>query len=81
MSPAGAGADGFGSGFFQPVVEDGLGMRRGPAIGQHLFETHVIRMQTQEEFTNITPRLDPMTLRTREDCVQHSRSWTRCFAS
>ena len=44
MSPAGAGADGFGSRFFQTVVEDRLWMRRGPAVGQHLLKTHVIRM-------------------------------------
>ena len=36
MGTAGHGASGFGSGFVEPMGENGLGMRRGPAVEQHL---------------------------------------------
>ena len=81
MSPACSGASGFGSGFVEPMGKDGLGMRRGPAVGQHLFQTRVVRMQAEEKFAYIAPRLDPMTLRTGEDRTQHGRPRTRCFAA
>jgi hypothetical protein len=35
MSTAGSGTSGLGSGFFEAVVENGRGMRRCPAVGQH----------------------------------------------
>ena len=67
MSPAGSGASGFGSGFVEPMGEDGLGMRRGPAVGQHLIQPRIVRMQAEEKVAYIAPRLDPMTLRTGQD--------------
>ena len=67
MSTAGSGASGFGSGFIEPVVEDCLRMRRGPAVGQHLVQPRIVRMHAKEKFTYIAPWLDPMTLRTGQD--------------
>ena len=67
MSAAGAGANGLGSGFVEPMGEHGLGMRRGPAIGQHLFQSRIIRMQAEEKVTDIAPWLEPMTLRAGQD--------------
>ena len=49
MGPAGAGAGGFGSGFFEPMGEDRLGICCRPAVGQHLLQTQVIRMQAEQE--------------------------------
>jgi hypothetical protein len=37
MGSAGTGADCFGARFFQAMSENRLGMRRRPAVGQHLF--------------------------------------------
>ncbi len=48
MGMAGSGASGFGSGFVEPMGEDSPGMRRGPAVGQHLFQSRIIRMQPEE---------------------------------
>ena len=47
MGPAGAGAGGSGSGFVEAMAEDRLGMCRGPAVGQHCFQTRVIRIQAE----------------------------------
>ena len=47
MGSAGTGADGSGSGFFQAMDEDRLGMCRGPAVGQHFFQTRVVRVQAE----------------------------------
>jgi hypothetical protein len=44
MSTAGSDAGGFGSGFVEPMVEDGFGMRGGPAVGRHLVQSWIIRM-------------------------------------
>ena len=41
-TPTGAGR--FVAGFFQPMIEDRLGMCFGPTVGQHLFQAQVIRM-------------------------------------
>lgn len=39
MDPRLTGVGGFGSGFFEPMGEDRLGMRCGPAVGQYLPQT------------------------------------------
>ncbi len=44
MSAAGSGASGFGSGLVEAVGENGLGMRRGPPVRQHLFQSGIVRM-------------------------------------
>ena len=45
-----------------------------PAIGQHLIETRIVVVQAQEEFTQVGPRLDPMTLGAGEDREQDGRA-------
>jgi len=73
MSPAGPGAGGFGSGFFEPMRENRLGMRRRPAIGQHLFQAQVVRVQAEQEVADVDPGLDPMTLVRPEVTLKTSR--------
>src|SRR3990167_9118957 len=60
--------------------ENGFGMRRVPAVGQHLVQPPVVRMQAEEKVAHVAPWLDPMTLCTGEDRVQHRRSRTRGLA-
>ena len=67
MGAAGSGTSGFGSGFIEPMGEDGLGMRRGPAVGQHLVQPRIVRVQSKEKFAYVAPRLNAMTLRTGQD--------------
>jgi hypothetical protein len=55
-------------------------MGRGPAVGQHLVQPRIVRMQAEEKVAHVTPWLDPMTLRTGEDRAQHRRSRTRGLA-
>jgi hypothetical protein len=47
--------------------EDGLGVCRGPAVGQHLIQSRIVRMQAEEKVAYVTPGLDPMTLRAGQD--------------
>ncbi len=56
-------------------------MRRGPAVGQHLFQTLVICVEAEQKVVNVGPGLDAMTLGTCKDCVQHGCSWPRGFTS
>ena len=67
MSPTGLGTSGFGSGLVEPMGEDGLGMRRSPAVGQHLIQSRIVRMQAEEKVAYIAPGLDPMTLGAGQD--------------
>ena len=67
IGPAGSGTSGFGSGFIQPVGEDGFGMCCGPAVGQHLLQPLVICMEAEQEVADVDPGLDAMTLGTGED--------------
>ncbi len=69
MGSAGLSTGGFGSGFVEPMGEDGLGMRRGPAVGQHLLQPRIVRMQAEEKVPHVRPRLDPMALCTGQDCA------------
>ena len=77
MGPARSCPSGFDAGFVQPMVEDGLGMCRSPAVRQQLVQPLVIRMQAQQKIAYVAPRLDPMALRTGEDRTQHRRAWPR----
>ena len=52
-------------------------MRLGPTIGQHLFQARIIRVHPQQKFADVSPWLDPMTLRAGKNRIQHSGSWTR----
>ena len=67
MSTAGSGTSGPGSGFVEPMGEDGLGMCRSPAVRQHLIQARIVRMQAEEKVAYVTPGLDPMTLGTGQD--------------
>mgnify|MGYP002392898650 CR=1 FL=1 len=58
MSAAGLSAGGFGSGFVEPMGEDCLGMRRSPAVGQHLFELRVFCVKSQQEIMDVGPGFD-----------------------
>jgi len=62
MGSAAASASRFGSGFFEPVSEDRLGMCCGPAVGQHLFQTRIIRVDAEQKLADVDSRLDPVTL-------------------
>jgi len=53
MGPAGSGASAFGSGFVEPMSEDSLGMCYGPAVGQHLVQPRIVRMQPKEQFAYV----------------------------
>jgi len=81
MSPACSGASPFGSGLVEPMGEDGVGMRRSPAVGQHLVQPRVVCMQAQEKFAYLAPRLDPMTLRAGQNHAQHGRPRTCGFTA
>ncbi len=81
MSSTGSGASGFGSGFFESMGENRLGMCRGPTVGQHLFQSQVVRVQAEEKVANVDPRLDAMTLGAREDRLQHGGAWARGFTA
>ena len=67
MSTTGSGASGPGSGFVEPVAENGFGMGCRPAIGQHFFQLWIIGVKAQKKFTHVGPRLDPMTLCASQD--------------
>ena len=58
---------------FEAMGQHGLGMGRRPAIGKHRFQAGIVGMQSQEEFSDVRPRLDAMTFRARRDGVQHGR--------
>ncbi len=79
MGPTLTGAGGFGSRFFEPMSKNRLGMCCGPAVGQHLLQTQVIRIEAEQKVADVDPRLDAMTLGARKDCVQHGCSWARGF--
>ena len=67
MSPTCSGASRLGSGLVEPMGEDGLGVCRGPAVGQHLVQSRIVRMQAEEKVAYVTPGLDPMTLGAGQD--------------
>ncbi len=47
MGSTGTGADRLGTRFFQAMGKDRVGMRRGPAVGQHFLQMQVVRIQAQ----------------------------------
>ena len=60
--------------FFQAIRKHRLGMIGSPSIGQHLIETRIVVVQAQQQFTQVGPRLDPMTLGAGEDREQDGRA-------
>lgn len=67
MSPTCLGSGSPGSGLVESVGENGLGMGCGPAVGQHLIQPRIVRMQTEKKIAYIAPWLNPMTLRAGQD--------------
>jgi len=59
--------------------EDCLGMRRSPAIRQHLIQPRVVPMEAEKKVAQIAPWFDSMTLRASQDRVQHGGSAARGF--
>ena len=80
MSPTGAGASRFGTGFVEPVGEDGFGVRRSPMVGQHLFQLWIVRVQAEEKFSHVDPGFDAMAFPC-QDGAQHGRPWASGFAA
>ena len=64
----------FATGFFEPVVEHGLGMLDCPLVGEHLIETWIVVVQAEQQFTQIGPRFDAVTLGAGEDREQDGRA-------
>ena len=64
----------FATRFFESVVEDGLGLTNCPLVGEQLIETWIVVMQAQQQFTQIGPWFDPMTLGAGEDREQDGRA-------
>ena len=56
-------------------------MRRGPAVGQHLIQPRIVRMQAEEKLAYIAPWLESMALHAGQDSAQHSRPRTSGFAA
>jgi hypothetical protein len=51
-----------------------LRMSRCPPVGKQPLQLRFTRAQVQQDVANIHPRLQAMTLRSRQDCKQHRRS-------
>ena len=45
-----------------------------PLVGQHLIETRIVVVQAQQQFTQVGPRFDPVTLGAGEDREQDGRA-------
>jgi hypothetical protein len=57
----------FAAGFLEPVGEHGLGVLHCPLIGEHFVETGIVIVQAEQQFTQVGPRLDAVTLGAGED--------------
>jgi hypothetical protein len=60
-SPA-AGAGGSGSGFFEPVAGELVGMGSRPAAGQHGFQARGPRTEPEQKIADLRPGLNSMPL-------------------
>jgi hypothetical protein len=45
-----------------------------PLVGEHLIETWIVVVQAQQQFTQIVPRFDAVTLGAGEDCERDGRA-------
>src|SRR5207302_2651161 len=61
-------------GFFEPISEHGFGVSDCPLVGEHLIETWIVIVQAEQQFTQIGPRFDTMTLGAGEDREQDGRA-------
>ncbi len=64
----------FAAGFFEPIREDAVGVISRPLVGQHFVQTGIVGVQTEQQFSQISPRLDSMSLGAGEDREQNGRS-------
>ena len=46
----------------QPMAENRLGMRSGPAVWEHFFQARIICMEAKKQIADIDPRLNAMAL-------------------
>src|SRR5688572_11719986 len=73
VTPATAASGRFAASFFQSISKHGLGMLDGPSVGEHLIESWIVVVQTQQQFAQVRPRFDAVTLGASEDREQDSR--------
>ena len=69
------------TGLFKTMVQHRLGMHGRPLVRQHFIESRIVGVQAQQQFAQIGPRFNPMTLGAREDREQDSRSWPGLLAA
>jgi len=67
--------------FFRAMVQDHLGILCRPAVREHLVELRIVGMETQEDFTEVGPGLDPVTLGSGENGEQNGGAWTGLLAA
>ena len=61
--------------------ENRLGMRSGPAVGEHFFQTFFLRMEAEKKVADVGPRFNAVTLGASQDRVQHGGSWAGSFTA
>jgi hypothetical protein len=64
----------FAAGFFEPVDEHGLGVMHCPLVREHFIETWIVVVQAEQQFTQVGPRFDAVTLGAGEDREQDGRA-------
>jgi hypothetical protein len=64
----------FATGFFEPVVEHGFGVLDCPLVREHLIESWIIIVEAEQQFTQVGPRFNPVTLGASEDRKQDGRA-------
>ncbi len=52
-----------------------------PTIGQHLIKSRIVSVQSQQDFAQVGPRFDPMSLCSSKDGVQNGGASARLFAA
>ena len=50
------------AGLFQAIAQNHLGVRRRPAVGDHLVETRIVSMQPYEYLPQVGPRFEAVSL-------------------
>ena len=67
--------------FFQAIRQNHLGMRCRPVVREHFVKVWILGMQTQEDFAQVAPGLDPVTLGAGENGEQDSGTRARLLAA
>ena len=73
VTAATAASGRFAAGFLEPVGKHGFGVLPCPLVGEQLIETWIVIVQAQQQFTQVDPRFEAVTLRAGEDCEQDGR--------